>query len=89
MAGLLRGRHDPLSEEGGAPPPGDQAKALLAQLAEAHAAWQAAERLFAEATEPELIDWAALHLKACEEYYVYLWRQARRAGIRGQVRLRS
>ena len=62
---------------------------LLAELDQAYAEWQAAQRLFAEVTDPDWVEWAALHLKACEQQYLCLWRRARQAGLRGQVRLRA
>jgi hypothetical protein len=62
---------------------------LLEQLARAHADWQAAQQLFSEFSDPELIEWATFHLKACEQHYRHLLHLARRAGLRGQVRLRA
>ena len=67
----------------------DPGSELLRHLRLAYEEWQAAQRLFAEVTEPDLVEWAALHLKACEERYRYLWRQARRAGVHGCVGLRG
>lgn len=67
----------------------DESPQLLEQLAQAYADWQAAQRLFAEVTDPDLVEWATFHLKACEQQYLCLWRRARRAGLRGQVRLRA
>lgn len=67
----------------------EETPSLLAELAQAYADWQAAQLVFAEVTDPDLVEWAAFHLKACEQQYLCLWRRARRAGLRGQVRLRA
>jgi hypothetical protein len=60
----------------------------LNHLYRAHAEWQSAQRLFAELTEPDEVEWSILNLKACEERYMALWREARREGRWAPVRLR-
>jgi len=52
---------------------GDEFKALE----QAHQEWQAANRLFDYASEPELVDYAIFSLQAAEKQYVYLWKRAR------------
>lgn len=66
----------------------DSNRELLDQVAKAHAQWQAALRQFAEAIDPKAVELAAFQLKSCEQQYVYLWREARRAGISGSPRFR-
>jgi hypothetical protein len=52
---------------------GDESRAL--ELA--HQEWQAANRLFDYASEPELVDYAIFSLQAAEKQYVYLWKKAK------------
>ncbi len=46
-------------------------------LAQAHREWQAAREFFEQATDPDLVDYAILSLKAAERRYVYLWKKIR------------
>ncbi len=46
-------------------------------LAEAHREWLAAREFFEQATDPDLVDYAILSLKAAEKRYVYLWKKIR------------
>jgi hypothetical protein len=46
-------------------------------LEHAHQEWLAANRLFDNATEPELVDYAIFSLQAAEKQFVYLWKRAR------------
>ncbi|MGB9793257.1 MAG: YaaL family protein, partial [Thermacetogeniaceae bacterium] len=55
-----------------------------ALLAEAHREWLAAREFFDNATDPDLIDYAILSLKAAEKRYVYLWKKARERHGRGE-----
>lgn len=55
-----------------------------ALLAEAHREWLAAREFFDHATDPDLIDYAILSLKAAEKRYVYLWKRARQRQGRGE-----
>lgn len=55
-----------------------------ALLAEAHREWLAAKEFFEHATDPDLIDYAVLSLKAAEKRYVYLWKKARERYGRGE-----
>jgi hypothetical protein len=46
-------------------------------LTEAHSEWLAARDFFEQATDPDLVDYAILSLKAAEKRYVYLWKRMR------------
>jgi len=46
-------------------------------LSEAHREWLAARDFFELATDPDLVDYAILSLKAAERRYVYLWKKMR------------
>lgn len=50
-------------------------------LTEAHREWLAARDFFEQATDPDLIDYAILSLKAAEKRYVYLWKKMREREI--------
>ncbi|MGB4503977.1 MAG: DUF2508 family protein [Syntrophaceticus sp.] len=50
-------------------------------LTEAHREWLAARDFFEQATDPDLIDYAILSLKAAEKRYVYLWKKMREKEI--------
>ncbi|WP_258361008.1 YaaL family protein [Moorella sulfitireducens (nom. illeg.)] len=52
-------------------------EALAEAIREARAEWWAAQRFFAEVTEPDLVDQAIYRLEAAERKYMYLWKLAR------------
>ncbi|MGI9860948.1 DUF2508 family protein [Moorella naiadis] len=49
-------------------------------IREAREEWLAAQRFFAEVTEPELVDQAIFRLEAAERRYMYLWKVVRNQG---------
>ncbi|MDN5326913.1 MAG: hypothetical protein PWP41_1609 [Moorella sp. (in: firmicutes)] len=49
-------------------------------IREAREEWLAAQRFFAEVTEPDLIDQAIYRLEAAERRYMYLWKVVRNRG---------
>jgi hypothetical protein len=53
-------------------------------LAEAHREWLAARDFFEQATDPDLIEYAILSLKAAEKRYVYLWKRMREKDYEGK-----
>jgi len=46
-------------------------------LADAHQEWVAARNFFEQVSDPDLVDYAVLSLKAAEKRYVYLWKRVR------------
>ncbi len=50
---------------------------MAAAIEEAKEEWLAAQRFFAEVTEPDLVDHAIYRLKSAERKYMYLWKEAR------------
>lgn len=50
---------------------------LADAIKEAKEEWWAAERLFAEVTDPDLVDQAIYMMEAAERKYMYLWKLAR------------
>lgn len=46
-------------------------------LEDAHREWLAAHRLFENATEPELVDYAIYSLQAAEKQFIYLLKRAK------------
>lgn len=51
---------------------------LAEAIREAREEWLAAQRFFAEVTEPDLVDQAIYRLEAAERRYMYLWKVVRR-----------
>lgn len=49
-------------------------------IREAREEWLAAQRFFAEVTEPDLVDQAIYRLEAAERRYMYLWKVVRKQG---------
>lgn len=56
---------------------------LVAALREAQREWMAAQQLFAEVTEPDLVDQAIYRLQAAERKFVYLWKEVQQKWTRG------
>lgn len=54
--------------------------ALAEAIKEAREEWLAAQRFFAEVTEPDLVDQAIYRLEAAERRYMYLWKVVRNEG---------
>lgn len=52
-----------------------EVEALVAALKEAREEWEAAQSLFAEVSEPDLVDQAIYRLQAAERKYMYLWKE--------------
>ncbi|GEA14493.1 MAG: hypothetical protein PWR22_1932 [Moorella sp. (in: firmicutes)] len=50
---------------------------LAEAIREAREEWWAAQRFFAEVTEPDLVDQAIYRLEAAERKYMYLWKLVR------------
>ncbi|SMB89068.1 Protein of unknown function [Thermanaeromonas toyohensis ToBE] len=48
---------------------------LVAALKEAREEWLAAQSLFAEVSEPDLVDQVIYRLQAAERKYMYLWKE--------------
>ena len=60
----------------------EELESLAAAIKEAKEEWFAAQRFFAEVTEPDLVDQAIYRIQAAERKYIYLWKEVRnRAGI--------
>ncbi|WP_406677416.1 DUF2508 family protein [Neomoorella carbonis] len=55
-------------------------EALAEAIREAREEWWAAQRFFAEVTEPDLVDQAIYRLEAAERKYMYLWKLVRSGG---------
>jgi len=53
---------------------------ITAAIKEAKEEWLAAQRFFAEVTEPDLVDQAIYRLEAAERKYMYLWKEVRNRG---------
>jgi len=49
-------------------------------IREAKNEWIAAQRFFAEVTDPDLVDQAIYRLEAAERKYMYLWKEVRNNG---------
>ena len=62
---------------------------LLKMLREAHSQWKSAELYFQTVTEPDLIDYAIYEMEAAKTKYIYLLKQAREGGIRGEYTSQS
>lgn len=62
---------------------------LRQELADALKDWQLAQDFFAEATDPDLVDYSIYWVKCAEIRYTYLLRQAKTEGIWGQIDLLS
>lgn len=56
----------------------EELAALAEAIKEAREEWLAAQRFFAEVTEPDLVDQAIYRLEAAERKYMYLWKVARK-----------
>lgn len=56
---------------------------LVAALREAQQEWLEAQKLFAEVTEPDLVDQAIYRLQAAERKFVYLWKEVQQKWTRG------
>lgn len=46
-------------------------------LEQAHKEWLKAQRIFDEASDPDLVEFAVYYLKACEKKYSYLLKQVK------------
>ncbi len=82
LAGLVRDFLFPQEE------PDKTGSALLEEaLAEAYGEWVAAQMLFEENADPDMIDFTIYNLKAAEHRYCYLLRKAKRehAGCGGNT----
>lgn len=62
---------------------------LLRILREAHSEWKSAELYFQTVTEPDLIDYAIYEMEAARTKYIYLLKQAREGGLRGEYTSQS
>ncbi|MHB1127695.1 MAG: YaaL family protein [Bacillota bacterium] len=61
---------------------------LVKTVDEARQDWISAKKLFEEATDKDLIDYAIHQIEAAERRYMYLLKKAREEGIWGEVSLR-
>ncbi|MCG0277371.1 MAG: YaaL family protein [Thermanaeromonas sp.] len=52
-----------------------EVEALVAALKEAQEEWEAAQSLFAEVSDPDLVDQVIYRLQAAERKYMYLWKK--------------
>lgn len=62
---------------------------LRQELADALLDWQLAQNLFAEAIDPDLVDYSIYWVKCTEVRYNYLLKQAKNEGLWGNVDLLS
>ena len=65
-------------------PTAGDASSELGLIAEAHREWMSARAMFEQVSDPELVDQAIHRMTAAEKRYIYLWKQARQAGIAGK-----
>ncbi|MDN5344350.1 MAG: hypothetical protein PWQ18_461 [Clostridia bacterium] len=62
---------------------------LAEAIKEAREEWLAAQRFFAEVTEPDLVDQAIFRLEAAERRYMYLWKVVRNQRSPGSERFQQ
>ncbi|MGB9859951.1 MAG: DUF2508 family protein [Moorellaceae bacterium] len=55
---------------------------LVAALREAKEEWLEAQMLFAEVTEPDLVDQAIYRLQAAERKFMFLWKEVQQKWTR-------
>lgn len=62
---------------------------LISYIRKAHQEWLHASKYFNAITDPDLVDYATLSIKAAEKKYVYLLKKAREMNLTQEVQVKQ